>query len=93
MKTRIGHKEFSYQTSTGCTRGFFNIYQAKDGKIYLQMGNGVIALTELQLLALAIDVYDLVEFDHDLYEQAYSTSKIGGRQKRKEPSKNGEVIS
>ena len=67
---------FSYKTSTGRTYGFFNIYQGRNGFIYLQMGNKYVVLKEFQILDLGIDVYELQDFDYDLYQFAYLKQKV-----------------
>lgn len=51
--------------------GFFNIYQAKNGKIILNMGSSVTAISMKQIQELNIDVYSLQEFDHDNFCKAY----------------------
>lgn len=64
--------QFCYQTQEGSVKGFFNIYQGKDGLIYLQMGNTRITkLAKHQIDDLYIDVYSLKDFDYDDYCKAY----------------------
>lgn len=66
------HNSYSYQTSHNSrSKGFFNIYQARNGAIYIQMGITVTKLTETQLQDLGIDLYSLIDFDHDMYTKHY----------------------
>lgn len=51
--------------------GFFNIYQGKNGCIYIQMGSAFTALNLQQINALCIDLYSLPEFDIDNYKLWY----------------------
>jgi len=70
-KTERDNK-FGYMTASGFVHGVFNIYQARNGKIILVMGNGLTQLTEQQVKDLYIDVYDLQDFDYEDYKKAYS---------------------
>lgn len=51
--------------------GFFRIYQAKDGGIYLMMNNVFIRLSKEQIDELGIDVYSLEDFDFVNFKIAY----------------------
>ena len=51
--------------------GYFLIYQARDGKIYITMGNNSAPLTKEQIDILGIHVFDLMDFDYDDYQKAY----------------------
>jgi hypothetical protein len=63
--------QFSYAIPTGKVRGFFNIYQAKSGFIYMMMGSSFIKLELQQVNGLGIDVYSLKDFDYDSFMEAY----------------------
>jgi hypothetical protein len=52
--------------------GFFNIYQSKNGLIWIQMGNSCTKLTHKQIGDLNIDVFGLADFDYDDYKEAYN---------------------
>ena len=69
---------YSYETVSGVSKGWFNVYQAKNGKIYLQMGNVVTPLTESQINELCIDVFSLLDFDYDDYKNAYCKEARNG---------------
>jgi hypothetical protein len=64
---------FTYEVDQNTyTKGFFNIYQAINGKVFMAMGNGRTELTYKQVEDLHIDVYSLVDFNYDLFKKAYS---------------------
>ena len=65
---------YKYSIKGGHVKGFFNIYQARSGKIMLQMNNSFTELTEKQINDLAVDVYYLNDFDYDDYKKAYNTN-------------------
>jgi hypothetical protein len=67
MKTN----QYSYSVRNGYVRGFFNIYQARNGAIYLMMGNSKTRLTKQQVNELNVDIYSLEDFDHDSFLNAY----------------------
>lgn len=52
-------------------KGYFSIYQSKNGSVKLAMNNGAIELKEKQIQDLGIDVYSLKNFDYDLYKEFY----------------------
>lgn len=56
-------------------RGAFNIYQGKDGKIYLKMANRVRSLTHEQVMALDINLIELKDYNHDDFCIAYKLGK------------------
>ena len=62
---------FSFKSGAGSVSGWFNIYQGKDGYIYLQMGDKYTKLSKEQLDKLCINVYILDDFDYSLYKKAY----------------------
>lgn len=62
---------FSYDTHSGKIRGKFNIYQGRNGKIYIVMGNNFTELIHKQIVDLNIDVYSLKDFDTTMYRKAY----------------------
>lgn len=63
--------KFHYEVEGGKITGFFNIYQARNGKIYLMMGNAATPLSSEQIDQLGIDLYQLNDFDIDSYRNAY----------------------
>lgn len=65
--------KFTYVGSHGrlVVSGYFNIYQARNGRICIVMGSSFTALTKQQVDELKIDVYTLADFDYDAYLQAY----------------------
>jgi len=66
------NNHYTCNTDTGTVSGFFNIYQGKNGFIFLQMGNGYTKLTETQIEDLGINLYSIQEFDHAQYLKVYS---------------------
>ena len=56
----------------------FSIYQARNGLIYISSGSRFTSLTEKQVIELGIMIYDLDEFDYELYMKAYEAER-GGR--------------
>jgi len=62
---------YSYQIKNGTTKGYFNIYQAKSGAIYLQMAQSYTELSLKQIGDLHIQVIDLIDFDHDKFIDYY----------------------
>lgn len=62
---------FSYDIHSGKIKGKFNIYQGRNGKIYMVMGNNFTELIHKQLVELNIDVYSLQDFDTTSYRKAY----------------------
>lgn len=71
--------QYTYNVQGGTVSGGFSIYQARDGFIRLSMGDCVTKLTHQQVLELYIDVYSLIDFDHDDYIKAYGLGE-GGKQ-------------
>lgn len=66
--------QFCYQTSIGYARGQFNIYQARNGKIILALANAATELSYNQVTDLNICIYELKEFDYDLFCRAYENT-------------------
>ena len=56
---KLKNNKFIYETTDGTTYGYFNIYQGKDGKIYLQMASNFIELTIKQVNQLRIFIFGL----------------------------------
>jgi len=67
--------EYQYEKANGQVRGFFNIYQAVNGKIYIQLGIKYASLTSQQINDLGIDVFNLTDFNLELYDNAYRVDK------------------
>ena len=63
---------YTYNTTTGYVTGAFNLYQGRNGKIILVMGNTYTELTLQQINDLSIHLYSLQDFDNDLYAKGYS---------------------
>lgn len=67
--------QYVYRTDRGKCMGYFNIYQARNGKIMLMMGSKCVSLSIEQVDGLPIDLFSLDDFDQDLYIQAYELNK------------------
>ncbi len=65
------NNKFCYEIKNGKCSGYFNIYQAKNGSIQLVMGNFYTTLTSQQVLDLNLDVFSLIDYDHDKYIEFY----------------------
>ncbi|PAV30231.1 hypothetical protein CIL05_07120 [Virgibacillus profundi] len=63
---------FEYETDNGWVVGYFDIYQARNGFIYLVMGNNFTKLTLGQIEQLNINCYSLKDYDHDDFVKAYN---------------------
>jgi len=63
--------QFKYETVHGSITGYFNIYQAINGLIYLNMSDSVVNLTLEQIEKLNIDCYQLKDFGHNDFLKAY----------------------
>lgn len=63
--------KYSYRTQNGTVKGHFDIYQGRDGSIYLLLGNSVTRLSLDQVNELKINTYNLKNYDHDLFNNAY----------------------
>jgi hypothetical protein len=70
MKHRSNYYTYNTKNSSKVS-GFFNVYQARNGGIYLTMGNRSILLGKAQISELGIDVYQLEEFNHSEYCMFY----------------------
>lgn len=70
MKKQIN--QYSMEINNGSIKGYFNIYQAKNGKMNLLMGNNYTELSLKQINDLGLDIYSLVDFDYDDFKKAYS---------------------
>ena len=67
------NNSYRYDTKDGYVKGFFNIYQARSGKIILQMSNNFAELSKDQINDLSVDVYSLNDFNYDDYKKAYNS--------------------
>lgn len=65
---------FIYEINKGVCKGFFNLYQARNGSIQICMGSANTLLTVTQINDLRITVYELKDFDIDLYNKFYNAS-------------------
>jgi len=68
---RTQNNHYQYTSGDEKKTGYFNIYQARNGLIYLQMGDKVTLLTFDQIGDLRLNLYDLDEFDYDAFVRAY----------------------
>lgn len=64
--------KYTYQVQNGRVRGDFNVFQARNGLVFLLMGRGQIPLSYDQISILGIDVYSLIDFDYELFKTAYN---------------------
>lgn len=93
MKKKKHQGTFCYPIANGVAKGLFNIYQGKYGGVFLTMNYEGIQLTPGQVDQLKIDVYALVDFDHDLYQQAYSITPLtGSHREKKDNHAHGDSI-
>lgn len=70
------NNKYIYEIQEGRATGFFNIYQAKNGGIFIQMGESVTELSQQQVFDLGIHVYSLKDFDLDLYQKHYTCPNL-----------------
>lgn len=78
MAKATKNNQFAYETGNNTvTKGWFNLYQGKNGAIYIQMGSTITKLTESQLHDLGTDVYSLKDFDQDEYLRHYKNEAAG----------------
>ena len=63
--------KFTYYAGDYKITGDFNIYQARNGGIYLLMGGRVTLLSFQQIQDLGIYVYELDNFDIDDFNEFY----------------------
>ena len=71
MENKVINQYKYKQKGDVIVKGFFNIYQAVNGKIYITMGSSYTPLTLEQVQDLNIDVYLLEEFDIELFKKVY----------------------
>jgi hypothetical protein len=50
----------------------FNLYQGRNGGIYLGIGSGTILLTKEQLLKVDLPFIEVNDYDHQLYLKFYN---------------------
>lgn len=63
--------KYQYKIEGGSVKGSFNIYQARNGHIYLNMNNSVTKLSLEQIEQLGINCYSLLDYCHDDFVKAY----------------------
>lgn len=63
--------KYCYEIKFGKCKGYFKIYQAKNGSIQLMMGNCNTTLSSQQILDLDISLYNLIDYDHDRFLEFY----------------------
>ena len=71
MKINRVNNKFFYLTKKGRVKGFFNIYQAKNGGIYLMVGNQCTLLSKEQIEELNIELYSIEEFHYKCFKDFY----------------------
>jgi len=64
--------KYEYIANDNTHKGFFNVYQSRNGAIMLIMGTQFITLTNEQVDHLPIDPYSLEDFNHDDYKTFYN---------------------
>ena len=70
------NSKYSYNTTTGTRSGAFNVYQGKNGAIYLLMGYNAVVLQKEQVEKLiGSNLYELYDFRLDDYNNYYDKLK------------------
>lgn len=64
---------YCYEKRDSIAKGMFNIYQAKSGGIFLNMGNNFTLLSQKQINDLGIHLYDLIDFNIDEFNSYYDS--------------------
>ena len=54
----------------------FNLYQGRNGGIYLEIGVGAILLSKEQLLQLDLPILEVDDYDHNLFIKFYGLEKV-----------------
>ena len=63
--------KYCYEIKDGKCKGYFKIYQAKNGSIQLMMNNYNTTLSVQQILDLNMNPLDLLDYDHDKFLEFY----------------------
>ena len=63
--------KFEYGDDNVTHKGYFHIYQARNGAIMLSMGSKTVPLTREQVNTLPINCYELTDFDDVSYNNFY----------------------
>ena len=63
--------KYCYEIKDGKCKGYFKIYQAKNGSIQLMLGNCNTTLSAQKILDLNIYTFDLIDYDHDRFLEFY----------------------
>lgn len=63
--------KYCYEIIGGKCKGYFKIYQAKNGSIQLMMGNCTTTLSLQQVLDLNIYTFDLIDYNHKNFLEFY----------------------
>lgn len=71
LKKVIVMNKYCYEIKDGKCKGYFKIYQSKNGSIQLIMGNCNTTLTAQQILDLNIYTFDLIDYGHDKFLEFY----------------------
>ena len=72
--------KYCYEIRDGKVKGYFKIYQAKNGSIQLMMGNCNTTLSAQQILDLNISIFGLIDYDHNKFLEFY---KLGDNDEEK----------
>ena len=68
----IKSNQFSYEIPEGTRKGAFNIYQGRDGAIYLLLGTVATPLTLQQVNHLSITPEHVMDYDQDKFNYHYN---------------------
>lgn len=63
--------KYCYEIKAGKCKGYFKIYQARNGSIQLMMNDYNITLSIPQILDLNIPIFDLIDYNHDKFLEFY----------------------
>lgn len=63
--------KYCYEIKAGKCKGYFKVYQAKNGSIQLMMNNYNTTLSAQQILDLNINTLDLIDYNHDKFLEFY----------------------
>ena len=63
--------KYCYEIKNGKCKGYFKIYQARNGSIQLMMDDYNITLSIPQILDLNIPIFYLIDYNHDKFLEFY----------------------
>lgn len=67
----MGENQYSLKLKETIYKGSLNCYQARTGQVFIVFGSIPMGLTKHQSERLPIDLYDLEDFNNDLYNKFY----------------------